>query len=217
MTAESLLRMFDENGSFISPGEFIPLAEENGLLDDISWIVLKKVCQFIGDHPQLPLKSISINMSMQQLSDKSFFNRIYDSQALYRVSLEQLKIEITERTVSEDLKGAQSIINQLHNKGVGFYMDDFGVGYSNFAGMMQMPFESIKLDMSLIKGIHSSGGYDMVWHLVQMMHNAGFLVVAEGVENEDEVMKVKELGIDRIQGYYYAKPMNGDTLTEFLK
>ena len=70
-------------------------------------------------------------------------------------------------------------------------MDDFGVGYSNFAGMMQMPFETIKLDMSLIKGIHSSGGYDMVWHLVQMMHNAGFLVVAEGVENEDEVMKVK--------------------------
>lgn len=217
VTAESLLRMFDENGNFISPGEFIPLAEENGLLDDISWIVLKKVCQFIGEHPQLPLKSISINMSMQQLTDKSFFNRIYDSQALYGVSLEQLKIEITERTVSEDLKGTQSIINQLYNKGVGFYMDDFGVGYSNFAGMMQMPFETIKLDMSLIKGIHSSGGYDMVWHLVQMMHNAGFLVVAEGVEDEDEVMKVKELEIDRIQGYYYARPMTGDALTEFLR
>ena len=216
-TAESLLRLFDENGVLISPGEFIPLAEKNGLIDEISWLVLKKVCKFLGEHPDLPLKSVSINMSIQQLTDRSLLRRVHSCQAQYGVPSEKLRIEITERTVTENPAQVGAVMAQLAAEGIRFYLDDFGVGYSNLASMISLPFETVKLDSSLLGGIDQNAKlYDTVRLLVQMMHNAGFIVVAEGIERLSQLECVKALGVDRIQGYYYARPMPEKELETFL-
>ena len=216
-TAESLLRLFDENGVLISPGEFIPLAEKNGLIDEISWLVLKKVCQFIGSHPDLPLDSVSINMSIQQLSDRSFLRRVHSCQAQYGVPSEKLRIEITERTVTENPTAVRAVMAQLAGEGIRFYLDDFGVGYSNLASMISLPFETVKLDSSLLADIERNQKLaGTVELLVKMLHNAGFVVVAEGIERHAQLEYVKALGVERIQGYYYARPMPEKELETFL-
>jgi len=216
-TAESLLRLFDENGVLISPGEFIPLAEKNGLIDEISWLVLKKVCRFIGNHPELPLDSISINMSIQQLSDRSFMRRVHSCQAQYGVPAGKLRIEITDRTVTENPAMVRAVMSQMTGEGIRFYLDDFGVGYSNLASMISLPFETVKLDSSLLSDIENNEKLaGTVELLVNMLHNAGFIVVAEGIERLAQLECVKALGVDRIQGYYYARPMPPKELETFL-
>ena len=216
-TAESLLRMFDENGVMISPAEFIPLAEKNGLIDEISWMVLKKVCRFLGEHPDLPLESVSINMSIQQLTDRNFLRRVHSCQAQYGVPAGKLRFEITERTVTEKPAQVNAVMAQLAAEGIRFYLDDFGVGYSNLASMINLPFETVKLDASLMQNIDENRKmYDTMCLLVQMLHNAGFIVVAEGIERLAQINCVKMMGIDRVQGYYYARPMPQQELETFL-
>lgn len=216
-TAESLLRLFDDQGRLISPAEFIPLAERNGLIDEISWLVLKKVCKYLGEHPDLPLESISINMSIQQLTDRTFFSRLHSCQAQYGVASEKLCIEITERTITENPALVRSVMAQLTAEGIRFYLDDFGVGYSNLAGMISLPFETVKLDSSLLNDIEEDGkALSTLRLMVQMLHNAGFMVVAEGIERAGQVERVKALGVDRIQGYYYARPMPQAELEPYL-
>ncbi len=217
-TAESLLRLFDEQGMPIPPGEFIPLAEKTGLIDDISWLVLKKVCCFLAKHPDLPLKNVSINMSIQQLTDPSFSDRICRCREKYGVPAERLRIEITERTVAEDPAVVRRVMEKMAGEGILFYLDDFGVGYSNLASMMTLPFETVKLDASLVRGVEEKGKAEgTVRLLMQMLHHAGFQVVAEGVETEEQADRMMELSANRIQGYYYARPMPEEVLVGFFE
>lgn len=216
-TAEVLLRLFTEDGTAISPGEFIPIAEENGLGDDISWLVFRKAMQFIIEHPELPLDSISVNMSIQQMR-KSYINtKVQELSALYLSMIHKIRIEITENTISNNPELATNVMNELVGYGVNFYLDDFGVGYSNFARVLEMPFEVIKLDRSLMQNIDTDEKTcQIVRSMVDLLHNAGFVVLAEGLEREKQIELAKEMGIDRIQGFYYARPMNATSLLEFL-
>ena len=216
-SAETLLRLFDENGNPISPAEFIPLAEQNGLIDEISWQLLEKVCTFLSRNPDLPLQTISINMSMQQLTDRTFWNRIHSAKESYGFSLDKLRIEITERTISKNPELVQKIMNYLTERGLHFYLDDFGIGYSNLANMMALPFETVKLDASLLRNIEQNEKLNQTLHLlIHMLHQSGFLVVAEGLETEKQIEKAHNLSVDCIQGFYYAKPMPEEELLKFL-
>ena len=108
-------------------------------------------------------------------------------------------------------------MNTLMNAGLNFYLDDFGMGYSNFSRVFDLPFEVVKLDRSLIMKFDGDDkSYQIVNSLVEMLHNAGFIVVAEGIERESQVARAKEVGIDRIQGFYYAKPMNEKAFMECI-
>lgn len=217
-SAESLLRLFDETGIPISPSEFIPLAEENGLIDAISWTVLKKVCRFWGEHPNLSLNSIAINMSMQQLEDRHLDEHVFECLKYYKVPADKVKIEITERVIAEELDLVHSVMTRLIGKDIQFCLDDFGIGYSNFASVIALPFETIKLDYSLLAGIDSDEEVsDRIRLLVQMLHRSGHVVVAEGIETEPQMRAARDLKIDRIQGYYYAKPMPEDEFLAFLQ
>ena len=130
---------------------------------------------------------------------------------------DKLRFEITERTVSEKPEQVSAMMAQLATEGIRFYLDDFGVGYSNLASTISLPFETIKLDASLLTDIDKDEKlYDTVRLLVQMMHNAGFIVVAEGIERVAQLDCVKTFGVDRVQGYYYAKPMPKKDLVTFL-
>lgn len=217
VTAEALLRLITEDGTMISPGEFIPLAEENGLIDDISWLVLKKCCQFISEHMDMPLESISMNMSIQQM-DVQIFDKIIQCKRDFDFPARKLRIEITERVISENPTMAVDVMKNLSDGGICFYLDDFGVGYSNFAGMLNLPFKAVKLDRSLMNKITESlKDFQTIKYIVKMLHNAGFIVIGEGLETKEQVEKAELLGIDRIQGFYYAKPMPEEQLIGFIE
>ncbi len=216
-TAESLLRLFDEKGECISPAEFIPLAEKNGLIDEVSWTVLRRVCQFLGSHPELPLESVSVNLSIQQMEDVTLMKRIHALLNENHLTGKKLCVEITERVMAENPHMVSRVMEYLGQEGIVFYLDDFGTGYSNLASVMRLPFEVVKLDVSLIHGIETEEKLrKMVHYLIRMLHSAGFRIVAEGVESEGQVKTAKELAVDHIQGYYYAQPMPGDQLIQFL-
>ena len=194
------------------------MAEENGLIDSISWIVLEKVCRFLGEHPQLPLKNISINMTGQQILDPTFIGRIEGNLDQYGVDGSRLRIEITERTITEDYAEVRKVMAYLAGKGIQFYLDDFGTGYSNLASMLSLPFEAIKFDQSLINMMNGTDkGLRTISLLADIMHENDYYIVAEGVETAEQMKLAKERSLDRIQGYYYAKPMPGEDLVSFLE
>ena len=217
-TAESLLRLFDEHGEMISPTEFIPVAEKNGLLDNITWIVIKKVCQFLGENKDLSIKSISINVSMQQLTDKTLLQRIRSSLYQYDIAPEQLKLEITERVIAKNIRQVSWVMNQFIQEGIQFYLDDFGIGYSNLASVLSLPFETVKLDKTLIDDIvQNHHAYEAIKYIVNMLHYSGFQIVVEGLETKEIVDKIIELPVDKIQGFYFAKPMNEKDTKQFYQ
>lgn len=216
-SGEVLLRLNDKAGHAISPGEFIPLAEKTGLIDEISWLVLKKACHFLAGDPELPLQTISVNMTAQQLNDPAFSRKIHSCLNQYGISPERLRIEITERTITENPPLIRSVMTQMTEEGLQFYLDDFGIGYSNLAGMMALPFETVKLDSSLLQNIaQNEKTFQVVKLLVDLLHHAGFIVVAEGLETGEQVEKAEEIGFDRIQGFYFAQPMPVEELEHFL-
>lgn len=217
-SAESLIRLFARDGSFVSPGEFIPMAEENGLIDSISWIVLEKVCDFLGRHKDLPLKTISVNMTGQQVLDPTFISRIEENLAKNNIEGNKLRIEITERTVTDDFNEVKKVMQRLSEKGINFYLDDFGTGYSNLSSMLKLPFEVIKFDVSLMRLMEeSSKGSKTIELLSNIMHENSYLIVSEGIETAKQAEQAFKLQMDRIQGFYYSKPMAEAQLIEFLE
>lgn len=216
-TAESLIRLKDRDGSFISPAEFIPLAEKYGLMEEISRQVLEQVCQFLGTYPDLCLRQISVNIPVGQLMDSKLSEWINDACESYHVPESRLRIEITERAMTDEPERVREIMNEFTGRGVKFYLDDFGIGYSNLSMVMELPFETVKMDASLLsKMTNGEKEYRTLQLLVDMLHNSDFQVVAEGIETVEQMQAVRGLQIDRIQGYYYAKPMPPKATVEFL-
>ena len=217
-SAESLIRLSARDGSFLSPGEFIPMAEESGLIDGISWIVLEKVCRFLGGHPELPIRTVSVNMTGQQILAPSFIRRIEDNLEKYHLDGSRLRIEITERTVMDDFAEVRKVMECLAEKGIHFYLDDFGTGYSNLSSMLELPFEVIKFDQSLIRIMDDDRkGQKTIELLADIMHENDCTIVAEGIETALQVKNAHERRLDRIQGFYYAKPMPEEELIAFLE
>ena len=217
-TAESLIRLKDRDGSFISPAEFIPLAEKYGLMDEISLQVLDSVARFLGANPNLCLKQVSVNIPVGQLLDARLPEWIDAVCEKYQVSANRIRIEITERAMTDQSDRVKTVMRFFDEKGVKFYLDDFGIGYSNLSMVMELPFETVKLDSSLLsKMTNGEKEYRTMQLLVDMLHNSGFQVVAEGIETVEQMQAARRLQIDRIQGYYYAKPMPAAMLTDFLK
>ena len=208
LSMEALLRLRDEDGSLISPGEFIPVAEEVGLIDQIGWIVLDKVCAFMSKHPELEVRTASVNMSMQQFMGKGFAEKVENCLKKYDLDPDRIRIEITERMISENPQKTRETLQQLTEKGVRFYLDDFGMGYSNFAGVLSLPIETIKLDLTLVHGAFESERKFLVLEsLITMLRKAGYSVVAEGIETEEQASTLRLLDADRLQGFFFYRPM----------
>ena len=215
---EALVRLKDADGAPVSPAEFIPIAEKTGLIDQISWVVLDKVCSFLSSHRDLPMRSISINLSMQQFLNPELLNRIYKNLDSFDIPSGKLKIEITERIISQDIAAVKDVMSALTEKGIGFYLDDFGTGYSNFSVVMRLPFECVKLDKSLLsKLLDIPGDCEIIRSMISMFHNSGFMVACEGIETKAQADMVSLLGADLIQGFYYAKPMPAEEFADFMR
>lgn len=216
-TLEALLRLRDRDGTPIAPDEFIPLAEETGLIGELTWILLEKVCVFLQRNASLPIDSVSVNLSAQQFLDPRLLTRLDDILQSHGVAAARIKIEITERVISDNLESTRSAMRQLIARGISFYLDDFGMGYSNFSSALALPFECIKIDRSLVAPIaDDEKSLLLVRSIVEAFHSMGAFLVAEGVETASQLSIIQKLGIDRVQGYYYARPMDEDAVVRFL-
>lgn len=215
---EALIRLREPDGSFISPGEFIPIAERTGLIVPITRFVIEEVCKMLRDHPELSDIRASINLSISNLVDESFVQRLNEIVDSYGIPHERLSFEFTERVVIEQLAAARANMKKMTESGYTFYLDDFGVGYSNFNCVLQLPLRTVKLDMSLTSATAmSNDNYGLVKILTDLFHDMGLRVVAEGAETDEQVAILTEYGVDGIQGYYYARPMPIGRLIDFLK
>ena len=205
---EVLLRLNEDNGMPISPGEFIPIAIETGIATKLGLMVMEKACQFLHTNQLLEIGWLSINISSQQ---DEFDETVHHLEMLldqYQIAPEQIKLEITEMVLLEDLERAHATMDELNRRGIGVYLDDFGTGYSNLVNVMTLPFECVKIDKGFIRNVATNPkSRGMLKTLVTGLRSMSVIALAEGVETEEQDNIVRELGIDRIQGYFYARPM----------
>lgn len=217
-SAEALLRLTDYQGNAVSPGEFVPLAEEYGIIDALTWVVLEKVCALLGSGVVPGLEQVSVNISMRQFLQRDLLERVEQMLRRHRVAPERLKLEITERVLLEDLDYIRETMERMKRHRIGFYLDDFGTGYANFSSVLDLPFEVIKLDRTILSEHPDKPKAQMLPSvLIPFFHNLGYTVVAEGVETEEQAQWMLWCGSDRLQGYHYARPMQEEQMIELFQ
>ncbi len=217
-SAEALMHLKDENGETVPTGLFVSVAEDCGLLDEISWILLDKVCALLGSGRASGLRSISVNLSMQQFMSDALLDRVRSYLVRHHVTPNMLKIEITERVFARDPQRMRRLMDRFSSMNVEFYLDDFGTGYSNMATVLDLNFNCIKLDRELICSLpENEKSSVMVRSTLQLFHNLGCKVVAEGVEREEQARILMNWGVDWLQGFYFSRPLPADEFIAFLK
>lgn len=215
VSAEALIRLAPDGKSYISPEEFIPLAERAGLLNDISLIVLETTCELLGSGRVPWLESVSVNLSIRQLTVPGMVDKLKALLTKYEIGPSRVKIEVTERSAAEDEDVARNAMNAMCDAGFGFLLDDFGTGYSNFMSVLDLPFETVKLDKSIVAGLADDARSRLTLSaLVPFFHKLEQNIVAEGIETATQAQIAFDFGVDRIQGYYFSRPLPADKLSE---
>lgn len=202
---EALLR-WKFNDMEISPEKFIPIAEDSGSIHEIGAWVLEKACYDATVWNKKLSTSVSINVSVKQLVKAGFLNIIDHALNSSGLEPEKLKIEITENVFAEDKKQIAQLLSSLRSRGIKVSIDDFGTGFSSLASLQAIPIDEIKIDRAFVKSIETTGS-EIIKATLSIAAAFNCYVVAEGIENLDDKNKLKQLGVDRLQGFFYAKPM----------
>lgn len=208
---ESLIRLANEELGYIGPAEFIPIAENFGLANDIDFFVLNETCAFLKRNPHI--ESLEINISCAEFfnNPSERFMKIINK---YEIDPKRIILEITETIAVKYPEKTQEFMNDLGQYGVQFAMDDFGSGYSNIARFITLPFSIAKLDKSLLGEEENVAiFFDAA---ISLFKNLDIPIVVEGVETEKQLKLSKDKKIDYIQGYYFSKPLKEPDLLEFL-
>lgn len=208
--AEALLRLRDEDGKFVPPDEFIPLAEEMGLIVDIGYVVVDKVCKYIHSllEAGVEIQTVSINLSVVQLMKADIVPRLLQIIRDNEISPERIVFEVTESILINNYDAISEKVKELCKYGIRFALDDFGTGYSNLTYVIDLPFQMIKIDKSLITDSMSNSKCNiLVRDLTKSFRSMDYMVIAEGVELPEHDEFVRLCGFDRIQGYRYARPI----------
>ena len=218
-SAEALLRLIDPEDGFIPPNEFIPIAEKNGTIIQIGEIVLEKVFRFMKeqDLKKLGIEYIEINLSVVQCMQKELADTVLALIRRYGIEMNMVNLEITETAANNSPKMLLKNMQALSDEGITFSMDDFGTGYSNISAIISMPLNIIKLDKSLIDMASShQKGKEVLSSTAAMVKKLGFKMVAEGIEEKEQVEMLRPLGIHYIQGYYFSRPLPEAQFLEYL-
>ncbi len=217
--AEALLRWTNSKLGTISPAIFIPMAEENGLVNIIGDWVLAAACAQarvwrLQDVPTVP---ISVNLAAPQLRNDALVSKVTGIINESGSSPQDLKIELTETSLIQDIESSAERIQQLRSLGVGIALDDFGTGYSSLSYLHRLPIDVLKIDKCFIDDISPDTGRGrLVKHIINMAHDMGFQVIAEGVEKPSQLEVLREFGCDVVQGYIYSAPVAPNILREML-
>lgn len=217
---EALLRLNYENMEFISPKEFIPIAEECGLIKEIGEWCLKSACLKNKEWRDEGYKfaCISVNISAMEFQQGNFTEVIINVLKETGLSPEFLEIEITETVLMESLEKNVKILEGLRDIGIRIALDDFGTGYSSFNYLRRLPINTLKIDKSFIDGICQSDKEQAIaFGIIQLAHKMELEVVAEGVESQQQLSLLKKQNCDKIQGYIFSKPLPADDAKTLLE
>jgi diguanylate cyclase (GGDEF)-like protein/PAS domain S-box-containing protein len=216
---EALVRFNTPKGGLISPASFIPIAEETGQILDIGEVVLRKACQDVKRWIDQGLFTgrVAVNLSSRQFALPFLCEQIDQILQESELPSYHLELEITEGTVMQSPQLAIDTMKKLRARGMHLAMDDFGTGYSSLAYLKQFPLNTLKIDKVFIDDLNTARGRNMVDTIVTIAHNLNLTVVAEGVEEIEQVELLHKLRCEIIQGYYYSRPISANDFTTFLQ
>jgi len=215
--AEVLLRWTHPQLGAISPDEFIPIAEQTGFIREITGWVMQKSLEQVGEWLRHGLEvSAAVNVSAFDLHDRQLPARVQRILDATGVSPDHLVLEITESTVMADLESGQRVLDALDALGVAISIDDFGTGYSSLAQLKRLPVQELKIDRSFIRQMTSAQDMaQIVRSTIELGHNLGLRVVAEGVESREAVESLRLMRCDLAQGFFISKPLSAENLVSW--
>lgn len=217
---EALVRWQHPERGLISPGEFIYLAEETGLILPLGEWILRTACAQNRTWQQagLPVLRVSVNLSARQLRQLDLLERIEQILAETGLRPEHLELEITESILMENLDSTRQILTGLHRAGITLAMDDFGTGYSSLSYLKRFPFDLVKIDRSFVRDlIQNTSDAALVRTIIAMAENLNLKSVAEGVENAEQFAFLHHYGCDYVQGYYFTPPVPAEEFVRLLR
>lgn len=210
VSAEALVRIKDEEQNLVSPGQFIPVAEDSGMIIELGKVVFEKVCRLLSQHnpKELGIYYIEVNLSVVQGSDENLADDLLEIIDRYGIDPSWINLEITE---SASLSGKKQLLESmriLRNAGMHFSLDDFGTGQSNLNYIAEMPVDIVKFDREMIQSYFISEKSKYVMDAaMQMIHGMEMDIVSEGIETKEQYDTMENLGIKYIQGFYFSRPL----------
>jgi EAL domain-containing protein (putative c-di-GMP-specific phosphodiesterase class I) len=216
---EALIRWLTRSGNIIGPDQFIPVAEETGLIVPIGrWVVRAACVQWIAWRDAgLKPPPVAVNLSPRQLSDARLIDDIDAILKDTGMDPAHLQLEVTESAAMENPARTFDILDALRQRGLHVYIDDFGTGYSNLGQLKRMPIDALKIDKSFVKDVLTdSDDAEIANAIIRLAHALKLRVVAEGVETFEQVTFLKHNGCDEIQGYVISKPLTSGKVSELF-
>lgn len=223
---EALMRWKHPEKGMISPGVFIPVAEESGLIVDLSRFALDVAAdavqglqkaakkELVSEHPVF----VGVNFSVKDFADTDLFAQIEKTLKEKGTKPEQIHLEVTESLLMEEPEAAKAALEKCRAFGLDVSIDDFGTGYSSLSYLHYFPIDTLKIDQSFIRAMTShKASLVLVKSIVTLAKNLGMKIIAEGVETEEEARIVRDLGVEWVQGFWFAKPMPFDDAAKFLQ
>ncbi len=219
VSAEALIRLKDDEYGYVSPGIFIPAAEDSGAIHDIGDFVLEEVCRFIhgSEFAKSGLEYIEINLSVAQCIEPGLIDKITGLISKYHIKTSQINLEITETAADYDPVITDNNIFGLWNMGFKFSLDDYGTGYSNIKRVVSLPLDIVKFDKSFVDEMDDPNMWIAIVNTVSMLKRMKKKILVEGVEDKETLDRFIKLGCDYIQGFYFSKPLDQTSFLEFVK
>jgi len=217
---EALLR-WERDGATVMPGEFIPLAEETGLIVPIgAWVLdeaLRQARAWERDATIAQAPWTSVNLSVRQLADPEIMTRVADALARHETDPSKLLLEVTESVILDDVEAGLTVLTGLTQLGAGIAIDDFGTGYASLSYLRRFPASAVKIDRSFIATLEDSRTLAIVTAMIELGHALGLIAIAEGIETAEQLAVLQALGCDLGQGYYFARPAPADEIAALLR
>lgn len=216
---ETLVRWNSPQLGFVRPDQFIPIAEETGLIIPLGEHILKESCRFIKNAAkEMPQIVVSVNLSAKQIASDQFLPVLFDIVKASEINPKNLCLEITESSFIESFEGVKPKFEAIKKQGHTIALDDFGTGYSSLNYLGQLDIDTLKIDKSFSEKITDSGSdYYLIKSVITLSKDLNIKFVAEGVETQNQLELLKEVGCPLIQGYYFEKPLSEEEAQKYLK
>jgi EAL domain-containing protein (putative c-di-GMP-specific phosphodiesterase class I) len=212
---EALLRWHHPSRGLISPNEFIPLAEEIGVITAIGEWVLRTACKQAAQWP-IPV-TVAVNVSPMQFRGGKLLETVLSALAQSGLPASRLELELTENALMDNTENVLEVLNRFRTLGVGIAMDDFGTGYSSLGYLQTFPFDKIKIDQCFIRDIDAHPDRQAIIRAVNSLASTlGMNTIAEGVETEAEMACIRAEGCDGVQGFLTGRPLEADAIAGLL-